>query len=180
MDLSVSPSKFHSHCGFHFVVDWAAVWMGVGFSSCCLWVDYSQAEWLCRAAAWIFIPAVQQDSIIDCSSTRYWGHTLLCCMPLSSLPLQQLSSLPLFSLGLKLENMERSAEAAVSLAAHSFCRTGENIAQTTPPPQALLSTYFHRANTQGMLWFDSSFCFALLFLHSFSYFFDEIFLFQVY
>lgn len=25
MDLNVSPSKFQSHCGFHFVVDRAAV-----------------------------------------------------------------------------------------------------------------------------------------------------------
>lgn len=71
--------------------EWAAV-------SQLLSVGRRQAEWLLAAAAWIFIPAVQQDSIIDCSSTRYWGHTLLCCMPLSSLPLQQLSSLPLFSL----------------------------------------------------------------------------------
>lgn len=71
---------------------WAAV------SQLLLSVGRVQAEWLLWTAAWIFIPTVQQDSIIDCSSTRYWGHTLLYCMPLYSLPLLQLSSLPLFSL----------------------------------------------------------------------------------
>lgn len=41
--------------------------VGCSQSDVCLWVDFK----LLAAAAWISIPAVQQNSIIDCSSTRY-------------------------------------------------------------------------------------------------------------